>query len=50
MRASFAAVAWLGLCLAPVLAYAETRVEVLETDPGTPATLGKWEQLYVRVG
>lgn len=50
MRASFAAVAWLGLCLGPALAYAETRVEVLETDPGTPATLGKWEQLYVRVG
>lgn len=34
----------------PAFACADTRVEVLETDPGPPATLGNWEQFYVRVG
>lgn len=34
----------------PALACAETRVEVLEIDPQTPATLAKSEHFYVRVG
>ncbi len=38
------------LCLLPAAASGEARVQVLETDPATPAELGKWEQFYVRVG
>src|SRR5260370_22665485 len=37
------------LCLLPAAASGEARVQVLETDPATPAELGKWEQFYVRV-
>ena len=37
------------LCLLPAAASGEERVQVLETDPATPAELGKWEQFYVRV-
>jgi len=39
----------LALCLLPAAARGEARVEVLETDPASPAELGKWEEFYVRV-
>ena len=35
--------------LAPALALAEVKVQVLETDPPSPAMLGKWENFYIRV-
>ncbi len=37
------------LLLASTLAGAETRVQVLETDPGSPVTLGHWEKFYLRI-
>ena len=40
----------LAVCLLPALSVAEVRVEILETDPVTPAELGKGENFYVRVG
>jgi 4-amino-4-deoxy-L-arabinose transferase-like glycosyltransferase len=37
------------LLLASTLAGAEMRVQVLEGDPGSPATLGHWEIFYLRI-
>lgn len=45
MRYAFA----LFMLLASALADAQTRVQVLESDPGSPATLGHWEQFYLRI-
>ena len=50
MRRTFLSIASiLSLLLAPALALAQVKVQVVETDPPSPATLGKWENLYVRV-
>jgi hypothetical protein len=38
------------LCVAPAAGVAEVRVEVLETDPPGPATLGHWQEYYLRIG
>jgi hypothetical protein len=37
------------LGLAPAPAGAEVRLEVVETDPGSPATLGHWHRFNVRI-
>lgn len=37
------------LLLAAPVAGASSRVEVLETHPASPATLGHWEQIYLRI-
>jgi hypothetical protein len=37
------------LLFVSTLACAEVRVQVLETDPGSPATLGHWQQFYLRI-
>ncbi len=37
------------LLFVSTLACAEVRVQVIETDPGSTATLGHWEQFYLRI-
>ena len=37
------------LLLVPALASAQVSVRVMETDPASPATLGHWEQFYLRI-
>jgi hypothetical protein len=37
------------LLMTSVLAHADTRVQVLESDPGSPATLGHWERFHLRI-
>jgi hypothetical protein len=37
------------LLFVSALACAEVRVRVIETDPASPATLGHWEQFYLRI-
>lgn len=37
------------LLLVPALACAQVSVRVMETDPVSPATLGHWEQYYLRI-
>ena len=34
----------------PAVSFADTRIQVLATDPTSPATLGHWEQFYLRIG
>ncbi|MGH7148762.1 MAG: hypothetical protein ACREIJ_12805 [Nitrospiraceae bacterium] len=34
----------------PAVSFADTRLQVLATDPASPATLGHWEQFYLRIG
>ncbi|MGH7147085.1 MAG: hypothetical protein ACREI9_02475 [Nitrospiraceae bacterium] len=36
--------------LMPALARADVGLHVIATDPASPATLGHWEQFYIRVG
>jgi hypothetical protein len=36
--------------IAPAASRADTGVTVLATDPPSPATLGHWEQFYLRIG
>lgn len=37
------------LLLAAAIGHAQTRIQVLEADPGSPATLGHWEHFYLRI-
>ena len=38
------------LLFASSLANAQPRIQLLDADPASPATLGHWEQLYLRIG
>jgi len=38
------------LAFAPFRVFAQVTVSVVATDPASPATLGKWEQFYLRIG
>ncbi len=39
-----------GILLAPAIASAGNQVRLTETDPASPATLGYWEEFYLRIG